>query len=350
MDLNITIADIYAPTSVALTNSSSSEAGASHWSHKRIDLSGLSSANATISLKVKKLTDGAFIFDNITMKSELEEGVLKIRSLTGGLYGGKLEGSGSISAKSGQPMALKLTLKNAKIHNIVPAGRKIKVIGGIVDFACDIQSHGASQFDYIKNMHGSINLRGGDGRVSGMDLHKLINALGKPTDISALAKGLEEAIGKGETAFTSLKSDLSIDKGIMNITKSELISNETSVVSEGKVNLSQFTLDVFATVNSGVKNLPPVTIHFYGPLDNPQHKLDVKAIWQHLAKHALTGVIDNLKQGKINPKDLLKGIFTQGSEPSDKGDTSHSKAEDNGESTQDTANKLLENGIKGLFQ
>jgi hypothetical protein len=67
------------------------------------------------------------------MKSELENGVLNIRSLTGGLYGGKLDGNGIISAKGSH---LKLNLKNAKIQNIVPEGRKIKVIGGIVDFAC----------------------------------------------------------------------------------------------------------------------------------------------------------------------------------------------------------------------
>ena len=350
MDLDINITDIYSSIHSASTILGSSQAAGSHWSHKRIDLSGLSSANATISLKAKKLTDGAFLFENITMKSELEDGVLKIRSLTGGLYGGKLEGSGSISAKTSQPMALKLTLKNAKVQNVVPEGRKIKVIGGIVDFACDIQSHGFSQFDYVKNMHGSINLSGKDGRVSGIDLHKLIHALDKPSDISAFTQGLEEAIGKGETAFTSLKSDVSIEIGVMNITKSELISNETSVVSEGKMNLSQFTLDVFATVNSGVKHLPPVIIHFYGPLDNPQHKLDVKAIWQHLVNHALTGVIDNLKQGKIKPKDLLKGIFNEKNEPSDKADTAHSNTEDNGESPQDGANKLLEKGIKGLFK
>ena len=348
IDLNIAISDMAGL--IGSDHSSSTQVAGGHWSHKRIDLSGLGSANATIRLNIKKLTDGAFTFDNIAMKSELEDGVLKIRSLTGGLYGGTLEGSGSISGKTSQPMALKLTLKNAKVHNIVPEGGKIKVIGGIVDFACDIKSHGASQFDYIKNMNGIINLSGKDGRVSGIDLNKIIQVINKPTDINALVRGMEGAIGKGETVFSSLKSDVSIDKGIMNITKSELISNETSLVSVGKINLMQFTLDVLATINSGVKHIPPVTIHFYGSLDNPQHKIDVGAIWQYLVKHALTGVIDNLKQGKIKPQDLLKGIFKDGNGASDKSDTSNSEAEGHGDALQDGANKLLEQGIKGLFQ
>ncbi len=346
MDLNVAIADIY-PIHSASTLSGSSGAAGGHWSHQKIDLSSLNSANATMGLKAKKIMYGAFILDNIAIKSGLEDGVLNIRSLTGGLYGGKLDGNGIISAKGSH---LKLNLKNAKIQNIVPEGRKIKVIGGIVDFACDIKSHGVSQFDYVKNMHGSINLSGKDGRVSGVDLHKLVHALDKPSDIGAFAQGLENAIGKGETDFSSLKYDVAIDKGVMNITRGELISNEISAVSEGKINLTQFTLDVFATINSGVKYLPPVIIHFYGPLDNPQHKLDVKAIWQHLVKNALTGVIDNLKQGKIQPKDLLKGIFKEGNEQNNKGDASHSEEEDNGDVMQDGASKLLEKGIKGLFK
>ena len=259
--LDIAIADIYSPT---LTNSASPQAAVGHWSNNKIDLSILKIANATISFKAKKLKSNALIFENIAMKSEVNDGVLKIKSLTGDLYGGKLDGAGSISCKNSQNMALKLTFKNAKMQNIIPEGGKIKVTGGIVDFACDIKSQGYSQFDYVKNMHGSVGLSGKDGRVSGIDLQKLIHALDKPGDINALTQGMEGAFGKGETTFNSLKSDVSIDKGIMNITKCELISNETSAIAEGKINLPSFTLDVLATINSGVKYLPPVKINFYG--------------------------------------------------------------------------------------
>jgi uncharacterized protein involved in outer membrane biogenesis len=346
LDLNIKIKDIYSPINSSITNLDSSQKMGSHWSHEKIDLSSLTTANATIDLKAKKLKNSDFTLDNIVIKSELNDRILKIKSFTGGLYGGNLEGSCSISGKANQPISLKLTLKNAQIHNIVPEARKIKVTNGIMDFACDIKSEGYSQFDYVKQLHGTINLSGRDGRVSGIDLHKLIHALDKPRDINAIAQGLEEGIGKGATAFQSLKSNISIDKGIMNITNCEIISNETSAILEGKINLLGFTLNVFSTINSGIKYLPPITIYFYGSIDDPQHKIDVKAIWQYLANNALTGVIDNLKQGKIKPQDLLKGIIEG---PRNKSDTESSEAEDR-ETLHDATNKLLEKGIKGLFE
>ncbi len=346
IDLNIAIKDIYNFTS---TTSSSANISGGSWSHEKIDLSSLASANGAINFKAKKIKGSNFTFDNLIIKSELNDGVLKIKSLTMGLYDGKLEGSCSISGKTNQPISLKLKLTNAKLQNIVPDGNRIKVIGGIIDFACDIKSEGSSQFDYIKNMHGNINLSGKDGKISGADLHKLIRALDKPTDIGALTSGLSGSIGKGETIFSSLKSDLSIDKGIMNITKCELISGETSAVSEGRINLPGLTLDASTTINSGAKNLPPVTIYFYGPLNNPQHRIDVKAIWQYLAKNALTGVIDKLKQGKIKPKDFLKGIIDS-NKAENNDDVENSEAENVDESPGDAASKLLEKGIKGFFK
>jgi uncharacterized protein involved in outer membrane biogenesis len=321
--------------------------GVGGWPKSKIDLSALSGANGTISLKMPKLIAGSLSLDNLAMKAKLNDGVLTVNSLAAGLYGGNLEGEGSISGKGSQPVTVNFALKNAILRNIVAESGKIKIIDGALNVACDLQTQGVSQFDYINNLRGNINVSGKNGKISGMDLQKITQALNKPRDLVALGQSLGNAFGKGETVFSNLSAETSVSKGVMNITKCEFISNETSTTTTGWINLPQYSLDTITIINSGVKNFPPVQVRFYGSLDNPQNKIDVKAIWEYLAKNALTGVIENLKQGKTNPKDLINGLLGGGnSRPND----DDSKSEEVQQDPNDAAKQLLQKGLKGLFK
>lgn len=341
-DISFSLKDLY---NLPSSKPSTRQAPFGNWSRDKIDLSVLSIANGTLGFKAKKISAADFNLENFEMKSELNNSILKIKALSGNILGGKFDGIGSLSGKQGQPIDFKIDLKNAQIRDIAPAMNRIKITSGSLDFALNIKSKGQNQYDYIKNLQGSINLMAKDGVLAGIDLAKITGALNKPRDIVSLGKSLSKGIGKGETPFNSLMNDVVIEKGIVSINKCELVSGNTSANAEGKVNLPSFTMDTYASVNSGIKNIPPIRVHLYGPIDNMQHKIDVKAIWQHLAKNALTGVVENLKQGKIKPKDLLRGIFE-----TDKGGSSSEGSNDNHNSPQDAAGKLLQKGLKGLFK
>lgn len=326
---------------------SSAQRSGGHWSHEKIDLAGIDSVNGNVHLKIQKLIKDSLVFNNVIVKSELSDGVLKISSLTGGLYGGKLEGSGSLSSKGSRTVIFKASLKDALLRNILPEGQKIKITDGTVDFSCDLQSQGATEFEYVSNLQGGIHLDGKEGMISGMDLHKITQFLKKPKDLSSLGQGLQSSVGKGETDFSKLGSDISVAKGIMNITRCEMTSHELSASATGQINLPQFSLDAIATVDAKIKNMPPIKVHFYGSLDNPHHKLDTQAIMQYMVDHVLTGAIEGLKHGKINPKDIVNEIFNGGG-----GEGAEPQAqEEKGDSPPaDAAKKLIKNGLDSLFK
>lgn len=348
-DLDMSLAAINLNTLPIASEASSSSrtTGGGRWSKSKIDLSLLDSANGTINLKIPKIISGSLVLNNLMIKAKLTEGNLNLSSFNAGLYGGLIEGKGSVSNHSQYPATLSFALKNAKLSNIVSSGSKIKITDGVINLSGQLQSEGSSQFAYISNLNGNVSLTGKDGKVSGIDLQKIIHSLNKPRDLAALGRNIESGIGRGETLFSNLSAQSSITKGIMKINQCELTSNETSIITTGQVNLPQFSLDSIATVNSGVKNFPPVKIRLYGSLNNPQHKVDIKAIWQYLAKNALTGVIDSIKQGKTNPKDLLEGLL-------DAGERSNTNSSDSSEEVRQDPNnatqKLLQKGLKGLFK
>lgn len=340
-DIKIALKDLYnLPTSKI----SSPKGKEGPWSKDIIDLSIFGMANASFDFKASKIKAANHELENFAINAQLNKNILKIKHLSGNILGGKFTGSGSATGNSNQPIDFKLEMKNAKIKDIAPEMNRIKITNGEIDFALNIKSSGKSQYEYVKNLDGSINMIARNGVISGMNLEQITNALNKPRDIVALGKNLSAGIGKGQTPFTSLMNDVRIEKGIVSINKSELVSANTSASAQGLVNLPLFTMDVHATLNSGIKNIPPIKVKLYGPIDNMKHKIDINAIWKHMVKNSLTGVINNLKQGKsVKPKDLLKGIMGGGK--------AHSEDNNEGSKTsQDPASKLIQKGLKGLFK
>lgn len=339
-DIKISLKDLY-----DLPNASSNHktAAKGRWPRDKIDLSILGIANASFDFKAKNIIASEYEVDNFILKSTLNENTLKINNLSGEILGGKFSAMGNVSGKSDQKIDFKFDLKNAQIRDIAPEMNRIKITNGLVDFAININSKGMSIHDYVSNLQGSMNMVAKDGVISGINLEQITNALSKPTDIAALGKNLSLAIGKGQTPFNSIMNDVKIERGIASINRCELVSANTSAFMEGRVNLLAFTMDTYATLNSGINNIPPIRVRLYGAIDNMQHEIDVRSIWKHLVKHSLTGAISNITKGKgLKPKDLLKGIV--GSEASPENKNSSEKREG------DVAGKLIQKGLKGLFK
>lgn len=324
-----------------------------HWSAQKLDLTGLSSLDGDFVLAVRKLTHGSLVFDNIKIKAQLSNGLFKVASLAGNLYGGELEGSGSISSQAERTMDLKIALKNAHLKNIIPHRNEFKVTQGLFSVAAALTSKGESQLQYVNNLSGNIDFNGADGKVNGADLQKVLNALTNIKDLNGILNLLDSSFSGGETSFKNLSGKVVFDKGIGDLQNCKLEAQGATATAVGKIDLPKYSMDIMATVAVDIKNMPPFKARIYGELDNPGHKLDTGVLKEYLIKNVVTTVIDSIKSGNNKPEDILKGIIGIGGKNKAADSASPANptpAPENVEPKQKPVEKLINKGLNELFK
>lgn len=324
------------------------------WSKDTIDLSFLNKFDGNLTLTIQKIIKGSMIFDNIKTTMLLANGVLDIKSLNGNLYGGTLIATGQISSQVNQPVSFKASIKDAELKNIVPQGGKIKVTQGIVNFALDLKTKGQSQLQYVSNLFGKTTLTASNGKVSGFDLQKVLDSLKNIKDLQTILKMLYGFFASGETQFQKLAVDTEITEGIVNITHGTLDAPSSKVAVTGNINLPAYTFDTDNVITVDIKFMPPFKVRFYGYLNNPQHKLDTKALQQYLVKNLVNSVVNDVKKG-IKPEDILKDIIGVGKDRQPVGERVQNDQDRGGSSTTEeqpinTVKSTIEKGVKGLFK
>ena len=87
------------------------------------------------------------------MKSKLQlaSGNLNLEFLSGRIYGGSIEAHGHVIAKTGE-ILLNTELKEAKLKDVVPNYKEIKITEGNFNFSSKLQSLGTSEHQYINNI------------------------------------------------------------------------------------------------------------------------------------------------------------------------------------------------------
>jgi len=354
---NLQLASINLNNAINNNNiSSSNESGQqpninrNYWSDDKIDMSSLNSVDGNFNISIEKLIKGSLVFDSMKVKLRLSNGTMKLDSLTGHLYGGTLEGSGMISNKE---VAFKSNLKGAKLKNIAPQDGRIKITQGIVDFNSNIRTIGTSLNQYMNNLSGDININGNDGCISGFNLQKVIDSLNNPKNLQTILGSFQSSFTSGETKFKNFNSTLIIKNGIGDLSECKLSADGASLNATGKINIPKYLIDVKSSIKIDINAMPPFNVYLTGPIDNPNRKFDFKNLQQHLIKNVLTGVIDNIKNGKTKPQDILKGVLNNlGNKKNNNPEQPNQGSENNKEKPkeQDPLNDLMKKGLKGLFK
>ncbi len=346
------------PSSSPQSRSSGTVARSARWSKDKIDLAFLNRLDGELSFTCQKITKGALVFNNIKTNARLQNGLLDVNSLTDNFFGGSFNGSSQISSQNSQPITLNAAIKGADLKNISPEGQKIKITHGKLNLSANLKSELQSIYQLVNNLNGKVNFDSTEGKLSGINLQKVMQALTNIKNIEGVKKLLNSSFEGGETVFKNLVGELAITQGKANITKFNLESAGIQANAKGHVNLPLYEMDVLATINTNIHNMPPFGARLYGPLDDPSHQLDIKNLQQYLLQNVLPSLIEDIKKGKTRPQDLIKDIIGGGGKQKNASDnqsndnSTNQDANNNSESKEQKSNpaeKLLKKGMKQLF-
>ncbi|XVN41681.1 MAG: AsmA family protein [Rickettsia endosymbiont of Argas persicus] len=334
-----------APASNQVNNSNVPAArNSTPWSNSPIDLSFLNSIEGQIFANIDKLTNDSLVINNLKTKLSITGGKLNITSINANIYGGELSANGYIDGGKSQNASIKVDLKNAYLKNLTPQGGKIKITDGRLNFKTELNSTGNSVYAYVNNLNGQFNVNSSNGKISGFDLNRIVDGVNNAKNTESVLRLINGSFSGGATSFSDLVVSGNIERGVVKLTEYRLDASPAKANAHGQVNLSQYILDVGASV--AINNLPPLGVKFYGSINNPQHKLDIEALQTYLVKNVL--VIKDLKSGEKKPENIIKDALGLRKKKDNSANEQNNNTQPENKEA-DPVNKLLKKGLKKLF-
>lgn len=245
----------------------------------------LKQVNAKANLSVKQLViSPGMQADNVVVKADLQNGVLKVNPLQLQFGGGNIDGNLTANANT-RNIQLKLTSKNMLLQNLhkefkVDGANDFGVLsGGNVDLDIDVSSNGSTYRQLVQNLNGqviaivdkSVIQTGALSFMSGNFISQLLGTLkidtSKAEKLNLTCGVVRADLGSGKANFP---------KGIV------LNAKELTLVSDGNINLVNdkidFDLRPFSgkVSNTNVMQAISSLIKIKGTLQSPKIALDDK--------------------------------------------------------------------------
>ncbi|SIT06760.1 AsmA family protein [Insolitispirillum peregrinum] len=311
---------------------------AGRWSTEPLDRSPWQAVDAELTLKAAFLAFAGVEIDDADLAASLQDGVLTLSRLKGGLYGGPMDGSGSFNVRSDLPKAsLTLTAQKMQIDRLLKAVSGTAAASGQGNLTVTLAAHGISEAALINSLNGEGSL----------DIDSLLpNAQnGQKSALVAPVLALNQFASLAHqtpAAAATIKAAFKAQNGIISVQNADLGSALYQGRLRGLINLPQWTLDLSgeAHLSEGLVanflqqklKLPSsLPISLSGPLDQPNVRVMTGAIDPGRAapaavqpgKQPVSGLLEGLlgtkqadpQQPAVKPekaaRDLLKGILGQ---------------------------------------
>ncbi|MDY0030101.1 MAG: AsmA family protein [Pseudobdellovibrionaceae bacterium] len=263
-------------TTVQKSQASSSSGGSAKWSREAIDVSWMKSFNANLKVSAQSLSYDLWDFRNANLECSLNEGVLNIKDMSAGLFGGAASISGQIKTGTGErdPLSVsgELSANNVDAQKLVSAamGKMNTVFSGTMsDVNVSVNATGLSPAALVQTLNGEGNVSGKDIVVQGVDAAQLAMAAKGSYKPMERAGTLFGSFGDGKTEFSVFESVFNIQNGVINFTKVNMDGPKAVLTSTGNVNLPLWTVSLNNSMTIKDTDIPPFEFTIKGSLDNP---------------------------------------------------------------------------------
>lgn len=168
------------------------------------------------------------------------DGVVQLRQLSGGVFGGEFTAEGEINTRSTpSTVSIKPVLTGIDSLALQEAYEQPPQIRGLVDLKANLQAQGNSLYRWMDTLNGNASFTVNDGALVGVNLEQqLCSAI-------ALAnrKALSESRGAQDTPFRRLQGSFNIENGQVRNDDLVVALPGIAVNGSGDVNLPQQKMD-----------------------------------------------------------------------------------------------------------
>jgi AsmA protein len=264
-----------------------SEAG---WSRQSLGLASLGEMDADIALSARLLSMDKLKLADARLALKLRETTAALTSLSGSVYGGRLEGSASLDLRQAPVLSATGTLTGVELRQVLELLAGADALRGPADLRFDLRASGDSQAALIATLAGTLQIASPGGTIEGYDLPQMserLKRIDRPTDLITL---VQLGLGGGRTPFTDLEGNLRIENSVARTDDLKLVAQAGEMRTTGTIDLPRWSLDLVNEFRlTEHPKLPPLALKISGPIDAPRRIFDIERLQSYLLRRGSDG-------------------------------------------------------------
>ncbi|WP_300424413.1 AsmA family protein [uncultured Hyphomonas sp.] len=303
--------------------------GIQPWSDETLELSGLKSVNANLSLEVGSLTIGDVELTDAVMDVDLTDGLLTADLSQFKAFSGLWLGKLTVDARPATPkVGFDMQGQNVAVANLLGTLAGFNSLTGTGQFKVSAQSSGTSIDAIMQAIDGEVSTSLSDGVVKGLNVAALVRSASSLKQ--AIATGSIQELNFGEalsqnaeTDFSSFNTVLKVNDGVANVDVMKLLSPILGVDGTGQINLAAQSMDLrlATSVDKSAQgqgsvvqlNGIPVPIRISGAWTNPKVTPDLSGVSSAFKAELGSRVLEELgvsnSAGSGSTEDVIGGLL-----------------------------------------
>lgn len=303
--------------------------GIQPWSDETLELSGLKSVNANLSLEVGSLTIGDVELTDAVMDVDLTDGLLTADLSQFKAFSGLWLGKLTVDARPATPkVGFDMQGQNVAVANLLGTLAGFDSLTGTGQFKVSAQSSGTSIDAIMQAIDGEVSTSLSDGVVKGLNVAALVRSASSLKQ--AIATGSIQELNFGEalsqnaeTDFSSFNTVLKVNNGVANVDVMKLLSPILGVDGTGQINLAGQSMDLrlATSVDKSAQgqgsvvqlNGIPVPIRISGAWTNPKVTPDLSGVSSAFKAELGSRVLEELgvsnSAGSGRTEDVIGGLL-----------------------------------------
>ncbi len=224
--------------------------GIEPWSKDKLDLAGLSAADADLEITSSQITLGSVKLTDAALTAKLDDGKLAADLSKFSAFGGNWNGRMTVDAASPLPaVTFAMQGDSVAMSNLLGTLAGFDKLAGTGAFKLEATTRGDSLDALVRGLNGEVSTNLNEGALKGLNVTQLVRS----------AQSLQTAFTTGklntidfrsvlsptaETDFTKFDSVLKIQNGVANVDLMKLISPALGIDGTGNIDLGGQKLDL----------------------------------------------------------------------------------------------------------